>query len=255
MTNITTLKSKIILGNWKMNMSREEVKTFFRDFLNLGPISEDTTIGLAVPAPYFSLVSDILNNSNYGILTGSQNVHWEKQGAHTGEISGQMLIDCNVNFSLVAHSERRTHYGETNHSASKRIKSCLGNNLVGVLCVGETREEYESNKTEAVLDTQVRESLDSLQESDTANLVIAYEPVWAIGTGLSATPNEAEQAHITIRKILKDLFPQTEHIPIIYGGSVNEKNATELLKVESINGFLVGGASLKAESFATICKA
>lgn len=256
------IQKPLILGNWKMHFDKNEVRAFFKNFLdeNITKLSKERSLGFAVPFPYLDLSSEILKDS--GVLLGAQNVHWEQYGAFTGEISATMLKNVNTNFVLTGHSERRTLFGDTNESVSKRTKAAVSKGLIAIVCVGETKEEYQSGKREEVLREQIPASLAHLKDNDFENIVIAYEPVWAIGTGLSASPEEAESAHKLIREILKTILDgnkntnlQASEIPLIYGGSVKEETAKALIEQPNIDGFLVGGASLKADSFKVICSA
>jgi triosephosphate isomerase len=250
------IQKPVFIANWKMNFTSKDVNFYFEEFLYEG-VSLEGTVGFACPFPFLALSSSYTEQTPF--LCGAQNVHWESEGAFTGEVSASMLIDSGAQFSLIGHSERRSYFAETNQTVSKRAKTAVSNNLIAVVCVGETREEYESGRTNEVLETQVPESLSLLSGSDFYQLIIAYEPVWAIGTGLSATPDEAEKAHASIREILSNILANThntlssELIPILYGGSVKEDNALSLLQQKNIDGFLVGGASLKPESFLSIC--
>ncbi len=241
-------RESIFLGNWKMNFLEEEVVNFFKEF-TLSPAS--ALVGFAVPAPYLKLASVLTRNSNIHI--GAENCHWEEFGAYTGELSTAMLKDCGAKFTLIGHSERRQYFGESDETVNKRTKRALKENLIAVTCIGETKEEYQSGDRTKVLSRQIKTGLGNLGNINLENLILAYEPVWAIGTGLSATPEEADSAHQHIRKELITLFPEAGHtIPILYGGSVNSKNSKELLSIESINGFLVGGASLKVAEFTAL---
>jgi len=231
-----------------MNFLEEDIISFFEEFSH---DHKNALVGFAVPAPYLRTASSMKLDAD--IRIGAQNCHWEQSGAFTGELSTSMLKDCGASFTLVGHSERRQYFGETNVSVQKRTKHALSEGLVVVTCIGETKEEYQSGKRTEVLTNQIEIGLGGLKEDNIKNLVIAYEPVWAIGTGLSATPEEADSAHTHIKKGLEKLFPNLGHkTPILYGGSVNSKNSKELLSLESINGFLVGGASLKANEFSAL---
>jgi triosephosphate isomerase len=244
-------KKPIFVGNWKMNFLEEDVVSFFREF-SIRQIA--AYIGFAVPAPYLKLASSLIANT--GIKIGAENCHWETSGAYTGEISPQMIKDCGASFTLVGHSERRQYFGETDESVRKRTINALSNNLLTITCIGETKEEYQSGKRTEVLSRQLSLGLEGITDNLLDNLIIAYEPVWAIGTGLSATPEEAESAHNHIRGELSKLFPERgDSIPILYGGSVNSKNSKELLNIESIDGVLVGGSSLKAGEFGSLIEA
>lgn len=254
------LQKPIYIANWKMHFTSSEVNLFFDKFLNYS--FNNKCIGFAVPAPYLSIASNKLNNSS--LMCGAQNMHWALEGAFTGEVSPLMLNDLGISFSLIGHSERRTYFGETNETIAKKIKVAIDNSIIPVFCIGETKEEFEAGKREEVISSQIFEGL-SLVESDClSSLIIAYEPVWAIGTGLSASPEDAESAHKLIKNLLKKLVNNSESsnlssditigdIPVLYGGSVKEDNAQNLIEQENIDGFLVGGASLKPESFIKIC--
>lgn len=238
----------IFLGNWKMNFLEEDILSFFKEFSH---DHKDALVGFAVPAPYIRAAASMKGDADIEI--GAQNCHWEQSGAFTGEISTSMLKDCGASFTLIGHSERRQYFGETDSSVQKRTKRVLSEGLVAVTCIGETKEEYQAGKRTEVLTNQIKIGLSDLTENEIKNLVIAYEPVWAIGTGLSATPEEADSAHKHIKKELEILFPNLGNkIPVLYGGSANSKNSRELLALHSISGFLVGGASLKAAEFSAL---
>lgn len=238
----------IFLGNWKMNFLEEDIISFFREFAHN---HKNALVGFAVPAPYLKFASSMKQDAN--IQIGAQNCHWEQSGAFTGELSTAMLKDCGASFTLVGHSERRQYFGETNETVQRRTERVLKEGLVSVTCIGETKEQYQEGERTKVLSQQIKLGLKGVTEDNVKNLIVAYEPVWAIGTGLSATPEEADSAHRHIRKELISLFPDGGNkIPILYGGSVNSKNSKELLALESINGFLVGGASLKAGEFSAL---
>lgn len=248
----------LILGNWKMNSSLSESENFFHSFKS--SISntelEQAIIGIAPPFTLLESVSEYIQKSQLDIILGSQNVHWAEKGAHTGEISALMLNELNVGFSIIGHSERRALYGESDENASRRTANAIKHNIIPVLCIGENEEEYRSQKTKEVVSTQLKKSLENVNiEADVHSeltLIIAYEPVWAIGTGLSAKPEEANVICSLIKNELQNLYALD--IPVLYGGSVDEKNARSLITQESIDGFLVGGASLKPEAFAQIIK-
>jgi triosephosphate isomerase len=228
----------LIAGNWKMHKGPAEAAAFCRA-LRAAALPED--VDVVVCPPYVSLepVVQALADTEIGVF--AQNCHWEPEGAFTGEISGLMLREVGVYGTLVAHSERRQWFGETNETAAARVRAALAEGLDVIACVGETLAEREAGETEAVLRRQV-----GVLEADD-NLVIAYEPVWAIGTGKTATPETAQQAHETIKELLD--------VPVLYGGSVKAENAADLLAQPAVDGALVGGASLDVDSFAAICRA
>jgi triosephosphate isomerase (TIM) len=225
----------LIAGNWKMFKGPDEARTFLDDF--------DAPAGVDVVfcPPFLSLSAAVES----GRTIYAQNVHWEPSGAYTGEVSPKMLLELGVQGSLVGHSERRQLFGDTDESVARRARSALESGLGVIACVGETLEQREAGDTELVLKIQVEAIAFAAGEHE--QLVIAYEPVWAIGTGKTATPDLAEEAHRFIKSLLDR--------PVLYGGSVKPENAAELLAQPSIDGALVGGASLESDSFAAICRA
>jgi triosephosphate isomerase len=225
----------LIAGNWKMFKGPAETLSFFERF------EPPAGVDVVVCPPFVSLRDAV----ETGRQVFAQNVHWEPQGAYTGEVSAEMLKEIGVRGSLVGHSERRQLFGETDEMVARRARTALRSGLGVIACVGETLEQRESNDTELVLKIQVEAIAFAAGEHD--GLVIAYEPVWAIGTGQTATPEQAEEAHRFIKEQLDR--------PVLYGGSVKPENAAELLSQPSIDGALVGGASLEPDSFAAICRA
>lgn len=220
-------------------------------------VGENPAVEVAVcpPAVYLSGVSDVLAGSAVGL--GAQNLYPADDGAFTGEVNAAMLVDTGCRYVILGHSERRALLGETDAQVSEKLAAALAGNLVPIVCVGETLEEREAEKTEDVVKTQITGSLKGLDEARAPGVVIAYEPVWAIGTGKTATPEQAEQVHAFIRKLLGELFsPEiADQIRIQYGGSVKPDNAKELLSQTNIDGALVGGASLKVDDFVAIINA
>jgi triosephosphate isomerase (TIM) len=225
----------LIAGNWKMFKGPAETLAFFESF------APPKTVDVVVCPPFVSLAAAV----ETGRTVYAQNVHWEPQGAYTGEVSPQMLLELGVHGALVGHSERRQLFGESDEMVARRARTALEAGLGVIACVGETLEQRESGDTELVLKIQV-EAI-AFAAGDHENLVVAYEPVWAIGTGQTATPTQAEEAH----RFIKGLFDR----PVLYGGSVKPENAADLLAQPSIDGALVGGASLEPDSFAAICRA
>lgn len=217
-----------------------------------------TAVDVALCPPFVSLaaVAEVLAGSPYAL--GAQNVYWEKSGAYTGEISTEMLEKVGCRYVIVGHSERRQYFGETDETVNRRIKAVLANSdLELIACLGETRQEREEGRTETVVRTQLEGSLADLSAEDLRRLTLAYEPVWAIGTGLTATPEQAQEVHACLRGLVREHFgaEAAEAFRIQYGGSVKPENAGELLSCPDIDGALVGGASLKAEAFVKIIKA
>jgi len=248
------MRKVIIAGNWKMNKNIAEsidlanaVKKSLYDI-------EEVDIVLCPPFTSLSDVNGIVMESNIGL--GAQDVYWEKEGAFTGQISTSMLKNAGCGYCIVGHSERRQFFGETNETVSKKAKALLAEGLKPIVCVGEKLEERKANKTFDVVKDHVANSLKGLTKEDMQNIVIAYEPVWAIGTGLTATKEQAQEVHKYIRGLLKDMFGESvaKSVRIQYGGSVKPDNIKELIQQEDVDGALVGGASLKADSFAAIVK-
>jgi triosephosphate isomerase len=235
----------LIAGNWKMYKTAQESISFCAELRERLRAVRDVEV--VVCPPYTSLDEAVRVLAGSGIAVFAQNAHWEREGAFTGEVSPPMLAEIGVTGSLVAHSERRQLFAETNESAARRIGGVLDAGLRVIACVGETEVEREAGETEAVLHRQVEAIRDAVEPDDLERLTIAYEPVWAIGTGRTATPEQAEEAHALVRGLLD--------VPILYGGSVKPENARELLAQPDVDGALVGGASLDVESFAAICEA
>jgi len=238
------MRKKIVIGNWKMNMTRIETNSF----LSLVKESvKDPLVDVVFAVPYTAMetAANVLEGSQ--IMLGSQNVHSEPRGAYTGEISVEMLKDVGVKYCIVGHSERRKYFYETDEIVNKKVKALLEENILPVVCVGETLEEREKNIHLDLIRTQVKKALADIDPMKVADVIIAYEPLWAIGTGVTATTDQAEEVCSFIRYVVAELYGVTisNNIRILYGGSVNENNAKELFEMENIDGALVGGASLK----------
>lgn len=242
----------VIIGNWKMHKTIEEARTFVKHLLASYQPSSVKIIGLAVPfTAIYPLAEEVKKE---GILIGAQNMNDASEGSFTGEVAGNMLKEAGAQFALLGHSERRRLFGEDDAFINRKVKSAVKAGLRPVLCVGETKEEYESNLTHQVIETQINEGLKDLQSAELQQLIIAYEPIWAIGNGHSATPGIAQEVQHFCRQTLKNLFTEefANQIVIQYGGSVNPSNAAELLAQPDIDGLLIGGASLFLESFIQI---
>jgi triosephosphate isomerase len=240
------MRTPLIAANWKMHKTVPEAVSFLRSFV---PAVKDVSGVEIVIAPVFTALkpaSELLAGS--GVLLSAQNVFYETEGAYTGEISPSMLTDVGCTYVIVGHSERRQYFGETDETVNKRMGAALAAGLKVIFCIGETLEQREANETNDVLKTQLEGGLRNLSLAD---IVVAYEPVWAIGTGVTATPEQAEDAHRFIRTHLGQLYGQdkAEAVRILYGGSVKPENVKTLMNCENIDGALVGGASLKPESF------
>jgi len=250
------MRKKIIAANWKMNMTVGEAAGFLDTFLL--EVGNESSVDVVIVPPFtaLSFVNDRLAKSNY-IKLGAQNMHWEKSGAFTGEISAAMLRDLFVRYVVLGHSERRTLFGETDAVVNKKVHAAHEATLKPILCIGETLEQRDAGKVEEVLECQLRGSLAGLSAKELVETVIAYEPVWAIGTGRTASPEQAQDAHAFVRKTLAAIADQgiADKVRIQYGGSVKPDNARTLLSQPDIDGALVGGASLDARAFTEIVKA
>ncbi len=247
------MRTTLIVGNWKMNKTASEAASFVRELLSTLPMSPTVEVVLAPPFTALESVRTALGPSSRMGL-GAQNLHWEQQGAFTGEISGPMLRDLGCTYVIVGHSERRTLFGERDGDIHKKVRAALANQLRPILCVGESLGEREAGRTESIVIGQVTAGLADLTSQDLAIVTIAYEPVWAIGTGRAATTEQAVAVHQAIRSCIATGWNKktAEGLRILYGGSVTPQNAESLLTESDIDGALVGGACLKTESFATI---
>jgi triosephosphate isomerase len=248
-------RKKIIAGNWKMNKTQAEARVLIEDLLQEIGRFDGAEIVLCPPFTALSVVSELLSPVS-NIRLGAQNMHEAPSGAYTGEISAGMLRELYVRYVIIGHSERRQYFHEDNATVNRKTKAALAAELRPIVCIGETLPERESDKWKKVLETQLREGLAGFTDKDLADIIIAYEPVWAIGTGKTATPAQAQEAHQWIRKNLGLLFSKVaaEKVRIQYGGSVKPENAKELLTQPDIDGALVGGASLDSRGFAAIIK-
>ena len=247
------MRKKVIAGNWKMNMLPNEAIKFIEEF---APLVKDTKHEVILCVPYTDLFYCLLNVQGTNIKIGAQNMHWEESGAYTGEVSGQMLKSIGVEYVIIGHSERRQYFAETDETVNKKIKSALNVGLKPIVCVGETLEQREKGITEQVITNQVEKAFEGIEATDLEKIIIAYEPIWAIGTGKTATKEDANNTIMQIRKKLAEKYGQNEANGVIiqYGGSVKSSNAKELFEMSDIDGGLVGGASLKAEEFSRIVK-
>ena len=245
------MRRKVIAGNWKMNMLPNEAISFIEE---LTPLVKDTKNEVILCVPYTDLFYALLNVQGTNIKIGAQNMHWEEKGAYTGEVSGQMLKSIGVEYVIIGHSERRQYFAETDETVNKKIKSALANGLKPIVCVGETLEQREAGITEQIITGQVEKAFEGIEASDLSKIIIAYEPIWAIGTGRTATKEDANETIMQIRKKIAEIYGQNEadRVIIQYGGSVKSSNAKELFEMSDIDGGLVGGASLKAEEFSKI---
>ncbi|MDR2578729.1 MAG: triose-phosphate isomerase [Chitinispirillales bacterium] len=245
-------RKKFIAGNWKMNTTADEAAALAKAVAEA--VGKVTDVDVAVCPPYVNLpaVAEAIKGSN--VKLGAQDLHWEEKGAFTGKISAAMLKSVGVTCVIIGHSEQRQYFGETDETVNKKTKAALAAGLLPIVCVGETLEERESGKMDAVIDRQTRGAFNGISAAEAAKCVVAYEPVWAIGTGKTATSQQANEAHIFIRNILTELFGKDTAggIRIQYGGSMKPDNAKELLAQSDVDGGLIGGAALKAADFAGI---
>ena len=245
------MRKKVIAGNWKMNMLPDETIKFIEE---LTPLVKDTNNEVILCVPYTDLFYALLIAQNTNIKIGAQNMHFEEKGAYTGEVSGKMLKAINVEYIIIGHSERRQYFNETDETVNKKIKAAFNYGLKPIVCVGETLEERESGKTTDIITKQTELALEGLTEEQVENTIIAYEPIWAIGTGKTATSEDANNSVKEIRNKIAKIYGQNvaDRVIIQYGGSVKSSNAKELFEMSDIDGGLVGGASLKADEFSKI---
>ena len=246
------MRKKLVAGNWKMNMLGKEAGQLARGVAGgVTGVTDEVDVVLAPPFTALRIVAEAIEGT--GLHLGAQDVFWEERGPYTGEISPAMLVDAGCEWVIIGHSERRNILHETDEMVRKKIDAALAEGLKVIVCVGETLEEKEGGKTVTVVDGQVQSALSGLEIRDPSRFVIAYEPIWAIGTGRNATPDEAEFVHATIREIAgKILGGIADRMRIVYGGSVTEDNITELMAEADIDGALVGGASLRADAMTSI---
>ncbi len=239
-------------GNWKMNASKESVNKLVLGILS-GMDNVSSKVVICAPFPYLSQVEALISHSQVSL--GAQNLNINTSGAFTGEVSADMIKDFGAQHVIVGHSERRSLYGETNTIVAEKVKAALDSDLIPLFCVGETLEQREAGETESVVADQINTVVDIVGIAAFLKIVVAYEPVWAIGTGVTASPEQAQSVHAFIRQLLanksNDVAQQT---PILYGGSMNAANANELIACADIDGGLIGGASLKPEDFLQICR-
>lgn len=245
------MKRPIIAGNWKMNKTNAETKQLIEE---LKPLVKDAQCEVVCCVPFTNIVTARKAARGSNIIIGAQNVHWAEKGAFTGEISAEMLKELKVKYVLTGHSERRQYFGETDQTVNLRTKAALKAGLRVIVCVGELLNEREEGKTAEVITRQTIEALKDIDKQELKRIVIAYEPVWAIGTGKTATSEDANDTIKIIRKVVRKLYGRASgtSIRIQYGGSMNAKNASELMAMPQIDGGLIGGASLKAEDFAKV---
>lgn len=246
------MRRPIIAGNWKMNNTIADTKALVKDLI---PLVKDAKCDVVICTPYTDLAAAVEATAGTNIRVGAENVHWAEKGAFTGEISAKMLTELGVEYVIIGHSERRQYFGETDETVNMRVKAALAAGLKPIICVGELLEERESGKTAEVVTRQTKAAFKDIDKDELDNIVIAYEPVWAIGTGKTATAQDANDTIKVIRDTMAELYcPKCaeERVRIQYGGSMNPKNASELMAMPEIDGGLIGGASLKAEDFSKV---
>lgn len=247
------MRKNIIAGNWKMNFSVEETKKFLNEIV---PKINNSKCEVVICPPFTSLqtANEILKDST--VKLGAQNIHFEESGAFTGEISAEMLKGLGVSYVIIGHSERRTYFNETDKDINKKIFTCFKHGFTPILCVGETLEQRENGEMEKVLETQVKEAFMNVSKEDVSKIVIAYEPIWAIGTGKTATSKDANDVIGFIRSVIKGIYDSeiSDNIVILYGGSVKPNTISEQMAMENIDGALVGGASINVNDFELIVK-
>jgi triosephosphate isomerase (TIM) len=246
------MRRPVIAGNWKMYKTQAETRAYFAAFAPL--VARSTHCDIVIAPPFTALAAAVEAARGTAIQIAAQNLHWEAEGAFTGEISPRMLVEAGCTAVIIAHSERRQYFGETDESANKKVKAALAAGLTPILCVGETLAEREGGKTEEVLERQFRGGVAALTGAEFSRIILAYEPCWAIGTGRTATPELAAEAHRCLRQQAAAVFTpeRAAGLRILYGGSVKPDNIKGLMAQVEIDGALVGGASLNAEAFASI---
>ncbi len=245
------MRKKVIAGNWKMNKLPNEAIELIE---KLTPLVKNTDSEVIVCVPYIDLFYVLMQTQGTNIKVGAQNMHWEEKGAYTGEISGSMLSKMGVEYVIIGHSERRAYFAETDETVNKKIKSALSYGLKPIVCVGESLEQRETGVAKDIITKQTELALDGIDAKDLENIIIAYEPIWAIGTGKTATKEDANESIKWIREKIVEIYGQqvADGVIIQYGGSVKSSNAKDLFEMSDIDGGLVGGASLDAEEFAKI---
>ena len=245
------MRKKVIAGNWKMNMLPNEAISFIE---RLTPLVKETEHEVILCVPYTDLFYTLLHVQGTNIKVGAQNMHWEEKGAYTGEVSAPMLKSIGVEYVIIGHSERRQYFAETDETVNKKIKSALKYGLKPIVCVGESLEQRENGTTGQIISNQIRKAFDGIPVEELNKIIIAYEPIWAIGTGKTATKEQANETIQQIRSELAKIYGDNEANKTIiqYGGSVKESNAKELFEMSDIDGGLIGGASLKVKEFSKI---
>ena len=249
------MRRTVIAGNWKMNMTPAETKAFIEELAPMVKGMDKCDVVLCVPAIDIPAAVEAAKGTN--IKIGAENVHFKESGAYTGEISAKMLVAAGVEYVVVGHSERRQYFGETDQTVNLRTLAAVNAGLTAIVCVGETLEQRELGYTETLLKYQTKMALTGISKEQLKNIVVAYEPVWAIGTGVTATADQADEGNGYVRAAIAEVYGQdvAETVTVQYGGSMNDANAAELLSKVNVDGGLIGGASLKTDKFTAIVKA
>lgn len=243
------MRKKLLMGNWKMNKTLSEALSFAKQTDEIIALAVKNNIDLGI-APTYLCLKDVKENVNENLIVSSQNVHFEDHGAFTGEISIPMLKDIHIDWSIIGHSERRTYDNETDIKCNKKIHALVKNNMTALYCVGETLQQFEAGQTKSIIEQQIRDGLKDLTKDEMSYVVIAYEPVWSIGTGKNASKEIAQDICQFIRDIIKDMFGDvSQEVRILYGGSVKPENIRQYLSCPDVDGALVGGASLNIDSY------
>ena len=250
-----SLRKPVIAGNWKMNMTPSKTSAFIDELVV--KVAGKTGCDIVLCVPFVDIAAAVASSKGTNVKIGAQNVHFKENGAYTGEISAEMLLECGAEYVVIGHSERRQYFGETDETVNLRVLAALKAGLKVILCVGEMLDERELGITEEIVSMQTKIALKDVTSEMLKNVIIAYEPVWAIGTGKTATADQAEEVCSIIRNVVAKLYTKADADGIVvqYGGSMNAKNAAELLSKENVDGGLIGGASLKALDFAAIVAA
>lgn len=248
------MRKTVIAGNWKMNKTPSETTAFVKGLI---PVAQDATCDVVICTPFVCLQNAVEAAKNTNIHVGAQNLHFEAKGAFTGEVSADMLKDLGVEYVIIGHSERRQYFAETDETVNKKIHTALAAGLKPILCVGELLSQREAGITTETVSVQIKKAFAGVRAEDARHIIVAYEPVWAIGTGKTATADQADEVCGIIRSVLAGLYGAelADEVIIQYGGSMNAKNAKELLSKPNVDGGLIGGASLKSEDFGTILHA
>ena len=248
------MRKTVIAGNWKMNKTPSETTAFVKELI---PVAQDATCDVVICTPFVCLQNAVEAAKNTNIHVGAQNLHFEAKGAFTGEVSADMLKDLGVEYVIIGHSERRQYFAETDETVNKKIHTALAAGLKPILCVGELLSQREAGITTETVSVQIKKAFAGVRAEDARHIIVAYEPVWAIGTGKTATADQADEVCGIIRSVLAGLYGAelADEVIIQYGGSMNANNAKELLSKPNVDGGLIGGASLKSEDFGTILHA